>query len=93
MTDHQITCITKKPTHSDRHEHITHVGGAGWYITREEAIRLITNGTNRFYVYDATKNKSAWVEVVRPQGRDAYLRTDPDGDLKDNLLWLGECRA
>lgn len=93
MANHQVTCITKNPPHSNRHEHITHIGGAGWYITREEAIRRIDSKTDSFYVRDAARNLIAWVGVVRPIGYDPYLRTHADGDWNDNLLSLGNCRA
>ena len=93
MADYQVTCVTKSPSYSNHHEHITHIGGTGWYITREEAIRQIDGGINRFYVYDATRRMYAWVGVVRPVGQHPYLRTYADGDWNDNLLSLGNCRA
>ncbi len=93
MADYKVTCITKNPPHSNYHEHITHIGGANWYITREDAIRRIDTGTERFYVHDAVRNVSVWVGVVRPMRHQPYLRTYADGDWNDNLLSLGSCHA
>ncbi|HUD02982.1 MAG TPA: DUF3892 domain-containing protein [Candidatus Paceibacterota bacterium] len=93
MAQHRVTCITKNPPHSNRHEHITHIGGAGWYITREEAIRQIDAKINEFYIYDDARKIYAWVGVVRPTIGLPYLRTYADRDWNDNLLSLGDCRA
>lgn len=34
MADRQVTCINKQPR-NDPHEGITHLGGYGWYATRQ----------------------------------------------------------
>jgi len=92
MADAQVTCITK-PTPSSPHEHITHLGNpaAGWKWTREQVIASIDAGTNTFYVIDPYTKKRADVGVVRPSGRNPYVRTYADGDWNDNLLSLNQC--
>lgn len=92
MSDCQITCITKSDPQSS-HEHITHVGNpsAGWMWTREAAIQSIDTKANSFYVIDPYSGKRAYVGVIRPAGRAAYLRTYADGVWNDNLLSLNQC--
>jgi hypothetical protein len=91
MIEHQVTCVTK-PHIFSKHEHITHIGGYGWKISREEAIRRIEATTDRYYVVDPLRtNKRAYVYVVRQFGNDPYLRTHADGDWRDNLLSLNQC--
>ncbi|WP_028009101.1 DUF3892 domain-containing protein [Solimonas flava] len=92
MADCQITCITK-PHPQSSHEHITHVGNpkAGWQWPREAIIESIDNKTNTFYVLDPYTSKRSNVGVVRPVGRDPYLRTYADGIWNDNLLALTQC--
>lgn len=90
MAEVQVTCITK-PDSQSSHEHITHIGGAGWKLTREAAIQSIDAKTHTFYVIDPGNSKRSDVAVVRPAGRDPYLRTRADGDWNDNLLSLPQC--
>jgi Protein of unknown function (DUF3892) len=90
VAEHKVTCINK-PYPLSPHEHITHIGGYGWRITREEAIRRIDAGTDRYYVQDPVSGRVAYVGVVREYGRVAYLRTHADGDWNNNLLSLGQC--
>jgi hypothetical protein len=90
MADVQVTCITKPDRYSE-HEHITHVGGAGWKWTRERVIQSIDEGSNTFYVMDAARKRSN-VGVVNPgNGRARYLRTYADGVWNNNLLSLPQC--
>jgi hypothetical protein len=89
MADVRVTCITKPNTYS-AHEHITHLGGPGWKWTREEVIRSIEGGTNKFYVLEG--NKRSDVGVVNPgNGHAKYLRTYADGQWNNNLLSLAQC--
>lgn len=88
MANHQITHI-RKPDVNSSLEHITHVKYDGIVHTREEVIRLIDNRTDAFYV--SVPAGTAWVEVVRPAGRSAYIKTKPDSTGKDNLLSLPQC--
>lgn len=71
MPDARVTCNTK-PDRNSSHEHITHLGGASWYWTREDVIASIDAGTNTFYVLDAQGHRSN-VGVVDPgNGRARY---------------------
>lgn len=91
MPDARVTCITK-PDRFSADEHITHLGGANWYWTREEVIASIDARTNTFHVVDAQGHRSE-VGVVDPgNGRARYVRTYADGIWNDNLLALPECR-
>ena len=92
MADVKVTCITK-PNPQSPHEHITHLGNpaTGWKWTREDVIRSIDAGTNTFFVLDPNNGKRSEVGVVRPTGRDPYVRTHADGDWNDNLLSLNQC--
>ncbi len=91
MADVQVICITK-PNVISSHEHITHLGGAGWKWEREEVIRSIDAKTNTFYVIDPTSGKKAYVGVVRvSDGRPPYLQTYADGIWTNNLLSLPQC--
>lgn len=91
MADVRVTCITK-PHPSDRHEHITHLGGANWKWDRDLVIRSIESKTNTFYVLDSNTGKKAYVGVVRPRdGRSPFLQTYADGVWNDNLLSLPQC--
>lgn len=88
MADVQVTCITK-PDRNNAHESITHLGGAGWYWTRQQVIASIEAKTNTFYTLVA--GKRANVGVVDGQ-TGKYLRTYADNEWNDNLLALAECR-
>lgn len=85
----QITCITKHPTHEDRHRRIQAVGGSGFYDSEDTAIANVKRDSQYYYVSEA--GKSVWVIVRRHDGRD-YLKTQNDRFLPDNLLALPECR-
>jgi hypothetical protein len=92
MADVKVTCITK-PHPQSPHEHITRLGNPalGWKWTREDVIRSIDAGTNTFFVLDPNNGKRSEVGVIRPTGRDPYVRTHADGDWNDNLLSLNQC--
>lgn len=87
MTARQVTCINKMPR-QNQHEGITHVGGSGWYSTRQQVIAAINGGTDTFYTQ--VGGRRAEVAVVNgPNGQ--YVRTHADGRWNDNLLELPEC--
>ena len=88
MASLQITCINKDNRLSP-YERITHVGGAGFKYTTDEAIRYIKSETHSFYVSVAGDRVA--VRVASKNGRE-YLRTEADGDEPNNLLSLPECR-
>ncbi len=91
--DVQISCINK----TDRpnpHERIRRVGGVNpdggrWGLTLEQAIAGIEAGTWRFWV--SAKGSSVWVVVAKSRLGNKYLKTEPDGEIPDNLLSLPEC--
>ena len=54
-------------------------------------IASIDMKTNTFYTLDPRTGKRADIGVVRPTGRDAYVRTHADGVWNDNLLAMDQC--
>jgi hypothetical protein len=89
MASRQIMCITKLPTHADRHRRIQAVGGGGFYDSEETAIANVKGNPEYYYVSE--QGKSVWVKVQKHDGRD-YLKTQNDRFLPDNLLSLAECK-
>ena len=85
----QITCITKHPTHEDRHRRIQAVGGSGFYDFEVVAIANVKADAQYYYVSEG--GHSVWVVVRTHDGRE-YLKTQNDRFLVDNLLSLPECR-
>lgn len=85
--DRQITCINKT-NRSDPHDRIHSVGGSGWKISQQDAIRRIESGQDRFYT--SVRGNSVWVIVATHNG-NKYLKTQNDGIQPDNLLSLPEC--
>jgi hypothetical protein len=85
----QITCITKLPTHQDRHRRIQAVGGSGFYDSEDKAIANVKRDPDYYRVTE--QGKSVRVKVQQHDGRD-YLKTENDRFLPDNLLSLPECR-
>ena len=94
MASYQVICITK-PHPTSTHEHITHIGYIeSVFVPKKiipvaEAIRRIDLNALEFYV--STAAGSTYVEVVRPYGRDPYIKTIADRTQKDNLLNLPQC--
>jgi hypothetical protein len=90
MAEFEVNCINK-PNRESRHEHITHIGGQGWRLTREAAIRRIDSGSESYYTIDRQTGKKVYVGVVRADGRLPFLQTHADGKWNDNLLAQREC--
>lgn len=94
MSDYKIDCINK-PDRNSAHDRITHVGGprpngdGRWKDTVPNVVRLIENGTHRFYT--SVGGVTAWVAVRTSTAGHKYLQTHADGVWKDNLLSLAEC--
>ncbi len=90
MSSHQITHI-RKPDVNSSVDRITHVKYDGAVHQVETVIRLIDSGSDTFYV--SRLGEHSTVHVVRPYGRDPYIRTaaDADGEKRDNLLSLPQC--
>jgi hypothetical protein len=85
----QITCITKLPTHQDRHRRIQAVGGTNFYDAEDTAIANVKRDSNYYTVSE--QGRTVKVIVRKHDGRD-YLKTENDRFLPDNLLSLPECR-
>ena len=83
----QITCITK-PGFYDDHEHITHVGGLGFYITREACAANIDAGRESSFVR-VGQDRADVTTYVRNGAK--YIRTKADRTNRDNLLSLPQC--
>ena len=86
MADVVVTCI-HKPNRNSPNEAITHLGGYGWWWTRQEVVDSINGGWNTFYTF--VGGRRADVGVVDGENRQ-YLRTHADGYYNDNLLALPE---
>jgi Protein of unknown function (DUF3892) len=84
----RITCITKLPTHQDRHRRIQAVGGSWGKDSEETAIANVKKDPNAYEVTE--QDKTVKVKVRNHDGRD-YLKTENDRFLPDNLLSLPEC--
>lgn len=92
MATYRITCIVKPGPNYSALEHITHVGlETNQIVDVPSIIQFIEYGQHRFYVQDRLGNTS-WVTVVRPIGRNPYIKTEPDQNLQDNLLALNDCK-
>ena len=91
MARYKVTCITKRGSHYDPHERISHVGNPreGWKLSEDDAIRAIENSTSSFYTL--VSGREAEVVVATHNGRK-YLKTTADGYRPDNLLSLPECQ-
>ncbi len=86
--------ITGRHPETREHERITHVYVASLsrWLPIAEVIGYIRANTARFYVL-GQYNVKAYVGVVQPTGRPAYLRTFRDKDWTDNLVNLPGARA
>jgi hypothetical protein len=87
MASLQVTCHV--PDGADSDKRIDAIGGYGWKLAIDDAIRNIENGENNYWTYAA----NARVEVVvakRSNGRK-YLKTTADGIEPNNLLALARC--
>jgi len=84
----RIECITKLPTHQDRHRRIQAVGGPGWKDSEETAIANVKRDPSAYEVTE--QGKTVKVKVQTHDGRE-YLKTENDRFLPDNLLNLKEC--
>jgi hypothetical protein len=86
----QITAV--RLDGGDGHEHITHVmwtsGATAAALTPSCGIVewLLADGSNLAFVRDGRREVP--VEVVRPAGGEAYLRTRYEGAWTDDLLAL-----
>jgi hypothetical protein len=89
----QVTCIKKRGNHEDAHERISAIGGKNpgggtWSYSEDDAIRLIEDRKEHFYV--SVNGHAVDVVVEKHNGRK-YLKTTADGYSPNNLLSLPEC--
>lgn len=89
MADLEITCVNKRDR-TDPTDRITHVGGAGWKKTSEDAIRDIEYRIHTFHVRRGANRVE--VDVAVSARGNKYLKTRPDNETSNNLLSLPECR-
>lgn len=96
----RIVCIVKRPTHHDRHHHITEVGigneanKAGERLTTEEVIRQLEQPTgDRYYVVGVHGPESEVIHKDCPVCGPLHqiITTTPDHTKTDNLLNLRDC--
>ena len=84
----RIQCITKHPTHADRHRRIQAVGGPGWKDSEDTAIANVKRDRN---AYEVTEQGKTVKVIVKTHDSREYLKTENDHFLPDNLLSLPEC--
>jgi hypothetical protein len=85
----QITCINKDDRQNP-YQRITHVGGVGWKMTQQDAIRAIENRQRSFYV--SRGGRAVAVIVATSAHGNKYLKAEADSSEPNNLLSLPECR-
>jgi len=85
----QVTCV-KLANSNAGNEGISHLGGSGWRLTRDEVIAELESPNCRFAFYTQVNGKVGWVGVRSgPYGK--YLQTHADGYWNNNLLALARC--
>jgi len=62
-------------------------------MTRESAIQRIESKYEAYYTIDKSSAKKSYIGVVRPAGKNPYLRCYADGVWNDNLLAQENCSA
>ena len=86
---YQIRCINKNDRYN-AYERITHIGGDGWKITQQEAVKHIKNKTHSFFVIKNRREVNIIVAMSR--FKNEYIKTESDGEEPNNLLSLPECK-
>jgi hypothetical protein len=79
--------VNKQPR-NDIHKQIENVGGAGWKITQDQAIRNIETGTEQ---YEVVVNGMRTDVIVAIHNGNRYIKTRADSYGGNNLLSLPEC--
>ena len=96
----RIVCIVKKPTHHDRHHHITEIGvghepdKAVERLPVEEVIRQLKKSAgDRFFVIGTHGSESEVIYRDCPVCGPPHqiITTSPDHTKTDNLLNLRDC--
>lgn len=93
----EITCINKDGgDHYDPYEAIERFGwvnsstGKRGNSTLQAMIDYL-NGNNQAYVLDSTGSKKVYLFVATSRHGNKYVKTEPDGNGRNNLLELDEC--
>jgi hypothetical protein len=84
----QVTCVRRRGAHLLPHERISHLGGEGWTVSEQDAITLLHEDLNAFYVETAAGTVYL---VLRIEGGREYVTTEDDGLVIASLLMLPEC--
>lgn len=91
----RVTCVVKS-NRSSAHECIQSVGGVtnqGQRVryTQQEAIAGIQSGRLSMYVEQPPGHRVNII-VAKTKAGHLYLKTEPDGEMPNNLLALPECQ-
>ena len=94
----KITCITKAGgNHENPYEAISRLGwvdilnpSENKFSTRDQMYDFVMKGGEAF-VYDRTGTIRSKLICATSSKGTRYVKTQPDGTKKDNLLELGEC--
>lgn len=84
----QVTCINK-PRHESPIEAITHPGGTGWRLTRQQVVEQIE--ARRYVFYALVDGRRAELGVRASPAGTKYVQTHADNYWNNNLLALPEC--
>jgi hypothetical protein len=97
---YRVICIAKKPSHDDRHHHITAIGIEKAHgtetLTAAQAISQIEHPQGDRYYVEGGDGSQAEVIVHEYHSNGNHhriLTTTPDHTKKDNLLSLPECSS
>lgn len=83
MTGFEIACCNRRVDGM-----IVRIGGAGWSLSVQEAMRQLSAEHIRFYVHVEGRS---WDVGIREHGGETYLALEPDGFPLHNLLSLPSC--
>ena len=95
---YRVTCIAKKPSHDDRHHHITSIGiekpTGTEILTAAQAIAQLDHPQgDRYYVAGSDGSQADVIvhEYTSGGNKHRILTTTRDHTKKDNLLSLDDC--
>ena len=95
---YRVICIEKKPSHDDRHHHITSIGlekpNGTEILTAAQAIAQLDHSQgDRYYVAgpDGSQAEVIVHEYTSGGTKHRILTTTRDRTKKDNLLSLDDC--
>ncbi len=95
---YRVICIAKKPSHDDRHHHITMIGvekqtGTETLTAAQAIAQLDHPQGDRYYISGTDGSQSEVIvhEYTSGGTKHRILTTTRDHTKKDNLLSLPEC--